>query len=135
MVMLWNQHSSTELIKYKLSFYKKRKETYKLFVTFEKQSMFPKLIAKIIDIQLSLIIGYTFFQGNNYFIIFIVFSNYCLSPFYPPIPHSHHTVAHVHESFFFFAQSLHPQTHTTKLSSCSPSMRLSLLCLLVQFSH
>ena len=31
-----------------------------------------------------------------------------LVPLYAPSPSNHHTVVHVHESFFLFAQSFHP---------------------------
>ena len=40
----------------------------------------------------------------------------------PPPPSNHHTVVHVHESLFLFAQSLHP---ITSLSHC--------LCFLLGF--
>ena len=33
-----------------------------------------------------------------------------LDPLYTPRPTNHHTVVHVHESFFLFAHSLHPLT-------------------------
>ena len=36
------------------------------------------------------------------------FFHYPLVPLYPPPPSNHHTVVHVHESSFLFAQSLHP---------------------------
>ena len=45
------------------------------------------------------------------------------SPLTPPPPSNHHTVVHVHESFFLFAQSLHPHSPppaaTNILSSAS----------------
>ena len=52
-------------------------------------------------------------------------------------PRNHHTVVHVHESFFLFAPSLHPLTSLPyqQLSFCTLSMSLSLFCLLVQFVH
>ena len=42
-----------------------------------------------------------------FIIICIVFSITIQSPYTPFPPHNHHTVVHVHESFFLFAQSLH----------------------------
>ena len=41
-----------------------------------------------------------------YFILFSVFFHYHCLPLYFP-SNNHHTVVHVHESFFLFAQSLH----------------------------
>ena len=46
---------------------------------------------------------FLFFSFNLYCIFFLIFS-----PFTPPSPSNPHTVVHVHESFFLFAQSLHP---------------------------
>ena len=52
-----------------------------------------------------------------------------------PSPHHHHSVVHVHESFFLFARSVHPLTSHPKLLACSISMSVSLFCLLVQSVH
>ena len=38
------------------------------------------------------------------------FFHYHLVPLYPPPRHNHHTVVHVHESFFLFALPLHSLT-------------------------
>ena len=76
------------------------------------------------------------------FLSFLKFNLYCIcfplpfTPLMPPPFSNHHTVVHVHESFFLFAQSLlllplHPHQ---LLSSC-PSMSLSPFSLLVQFVH
>ena len=79
-----------------------------------------------------------------YFLIFILdlfiylFIYLCFWSFFFPLvfsslklpsPSNHHTAAHVHESFFLFSQSLYPLT-SSPLSSCSPSIGLSLFCLL-----
>ena len=52
--------------------------------------------------------------------------------------HNHHTVVHIHEFLFFFC-SIPPgpaqPSPSQELSSCSPSMSLSLFCLLVEFVH
>ena len=45
-----------------------------------------------------------------YFLIYNLYSIFHLVPLYLPPPSNHHTVVHVHESFFLFAQSLHPLT-------------------------
>ena len=52
----------------------------------------------------------TFFKFNFY----CMFFHYHLVPAIPPSPSNHHTVVHVQESFFVFAQSLYPltQSHT-----------------------
>ena len=84
--------------------------------------------------------NYLFF--NFYFWYKIISSSlfYCMfplpfSPLTLPLPCNHHTVVHVHESFFLFAQSLHSLNAPSQLSPCSPSIGLSLFCLLVQFVH
>ena len=61
--------------------------------------------------------------------------HYYLSPVISPPRHSHHTVVHVHESFFLLAHSSTPSLHPTppELSACSVS--LSLFGLLDQFLH
>ena len=66
-------------------------------------------------------------------LIFIVFFHLVFSPLMPLPPSNHHTVAHVHESFFFFAQSLHPLTSLPQDIICCPSMSLSQLCLFSLF--
>ena len=43
---------------------------------------------------------------NDFYCIFSITS---LVPIYSPPLHNHHTVVHVHESFFLFAKSLLPQ--------------------------
>ena len=48
-----------------------------------------------------------------------MFFSYHLVPLCPPLPSSHHTVIHVHESFFFFVQSLHPLTSLPLAVICS----------------
>ena len=72
-----------------------------------------------------------------FFLLFLVlfFFYYHVSPLYSPNPCNHHAVVHVHESFSYFAQSLHILTPPPELSTCSLSMILSLFCLLVQFIH
>ena len=71
---------------------------------------------------------------------FFKFNLYCTFPLpfsllIPPSPSSHHTVVHVHNSFFLFAQSLHPLTPPPLAVICSPSMSQSLFCLFIQFVH
>ena len=62
---------------------------------------------------------------------YIIFITFFPLPF--SAPSNHHTVAHVHESFFFFAQSLHPLTAPTSsqlffiYESVSISQALSLI--------
>ena len=51
-------------------------------------------------------------------LIFIVFFSSPFSPFILPTPSNHHTVVHVHESFFLFARLLHPAP------SCHPALHL-----------
>ena len=46
---------------------------------------------------LSFIFSQLFFKFNLY----CVFFRYHLAPLHPPTPSNHHTVVHVHESFFF----------------------------------
>ena len=58
---------------------------------------------------------YLFFSFPQGYLLFFLFN--CIfpitySPLMPPLPSNHHTVVHVHESFFLFAQSLHPLTST-----------------------
>ena len=48
--------------------------------------------------------------GRKPNLIFIVFLPLPFSPLILPSPSSHHTLVHVPESFFLFAQSLHPLT-------------------------
>ena len=63
-----------------------------------------------------------------------------LSPLYPlpplpsTIPPNHHILVHVHEFFLFFSIPS-PQLRLSELESCSLSISLSLVCLLVQFVH
>ena len=61
------------------------------------------------------------------FEIFIVFFPLPFSPFILPPTSNHHTVVHVHESFFLFAQSLHPSPR----HSCQPVLYESVSILLV----
>ena len=68
-----------------------------------------------------------FFLFLNIFVFFPL----PFSPLIFPSPHNHHNVVHVHESFFFFAQSLHPSP-PTPLAVILLSVSLSLFCLLVQ---
>ena len=52
-----------------------------------------------------------------FILIFIVFFfHYHLTPLYSPPPSNHHTVVHDYESFFLFAQSLHPIPHPVPLA-------------------
>ena len=73
------------------------------------------------------------------FNIYIFFNAFFPLPYMPLIlPTSstcyHHTIVHVHESFFLFAQFPHPlTTPSPELSACSLSVSLSLFCLLVHF--
>ena len=46
------------------------------------------------------------------FVLILLFFHYHLVPLYFPPLSNHHTVVHVHESFFLFAQSLYPLTST-----------------------
>ena len=62
-----------------------------------------------------------------FFLIFIVFFHYHWVTLYPPPPGNHHTVVHVCESFFLFAQFLHPLAPPPLAVICSPSMNLSVL--------
>ena len=54
-----------------------------------------------------------------YFFFFIIFFPLPFSSLMPTPPHNHHTVVHVHESFFLFAQSLYPYP-----LSCHPALHL-----------
>ena len=68
--------------------------------------------------------------------IFIVFFFYHLIPLCPSHPcNHHHTVVHVHESFFYFAWFLHPVTTPPRAISLLSICESSLFCLLVQFVH
>ena len=68
------------------------------------------------------------------FLFFIYSLLYFSIIFYPPYtlfylhspssPCNHHTVVHVHESFFFFAWSIYALASIPKLSACSLSMSL-----------
>ena len=49
-------------------------------------------------------------EALKIFKFLLYFFHYHLVPLFPTPPSSHHTVVHVHESFFLFAQSLHPLT-------------------------
>ena len=55
------------------------------------------------------------------FMYFIVFFPL---PFVPLKLHNHHTVVYVHESFFLFAQSLHPLTPPPVPQICQPALYL-----------
>ena len=79
---------------------------------------------------------FRYFQGLIYFVVCFLLALIPLISLYP-LPRNHHTVVHVHESFFFFlVQSLHPLVTTfQELSDCSLSISLSLFFLLVQFIH
>ena len=70
-----------------------------------------------------------------YVFTYIIFSHYHLLLLWPPLPSNHHTVAHVHEPFFLFAQSLHLLTMPPTSCHLFSSMSLSLFCLLIQFVH
>ena len=62
--------------------------------------------------------------------------HYHLVPLYPTPPSNHHNIFHAHESFFLFAQFLQSPNLLPALAViCSPSMSLSLFCLLVQLVH
>ena len=79
-----------------------------------------------------------FYRCNFYFLFNLchIFITIYLVPLYPPAPSNYHIVVHIHESFFLFAQSLHPPTSCSlQLSSSSPSMSPSTYFLLVQFVH
>ena len=65
------------------------------------------------------------------YIIFIIFFPLPFCPLISLPPSNHHTIVHVHESFFFFAQSFHTLTSPQLAVICSPSVSLSLFCLLV----
>ena len=72
----------------------------------------------------------------SFYLILIAFFPLPFSPLIPLSSSNHHTVVHVHESFFLFAQSLHLQpSPLPQLSSCSPSMSVSIFCLLVQLAY
>ena len=84
------------------------------------------------DIALHLVyLSARLFQPINLF-FFLKFNLYCifsvirLVPLYLPLPSNHHTVVHAHESFFLFAQLLYSLLSPLNLSSCSPSMSLSI---------
>ena len=59
---------------------------------------------------------------------------YHLVLLYLPSPSNHHTVVHVHESFFPFC-SIPPPPNQPPGVMCSPPVSLSLFSLLVQFVH
>ena len=51
------------------------------------------------------------------FNLYYIFLHHHLSLLYPPPRSNHHTVVHVYEALFLFAQSLHPLSAPHQLSS------------------
>ena len=85
---------------------------------------------------------YRYFSPKDAYWFYIVFNIYCifyhyhLLPLYPLSHSTHHTAAHVDESFFLFCSiPPYPNLPTLLAVIFSPSMSLSLFCLLVQFVH
>ena len=83
------------------------------------------------DILYQVLFIYSFFFLIYFFKIYtlLYFFHYHLLPLYTPPPSNHHTIVHVHESFFLFAQSLHPLTTPTSchLFSIYKSVSVSLV--------
>ena len=69
------------------------------------------------------------------YLIFIVFFPVPFSPRIPSSPPQSPHCVHVHQSFFLFAQSFHPQPPSPLAVICAPSVGLSPFSLLAQFVH
>ena len=57
----------------------------------------------------------------------LYFSHNHLVPLHPSPLNNHHTVVHVHDSFYLLAQSLHFLTPASLAVICSPSESVSVL--------
>ena len=63
-----------------------------------------------------------------YINLYCIFFHYHLVPLYSPSPRNHHTVVHVHESFFLFTESRHPlKSPTFSCHSLSTYESISIL--------